>query len=42
MTTDGGGWTLFLSYFHTAKGDVKLDSTVMPTDPEKGASHMNL
>jgi hypothetical protein len=42
MKTDNGGWTLMLNYFHPANEDTKLDSTTMPTDPEKGNSHMNL
>ena len=29
MTTDGGGWTLFLAYKHNHYEDFDLDSTVL-------------
>ncbi len=29
MTTDGGGWTLFLAYKHNHYEDFDLDSTVI-------------
>jgi cysteine-rich repeat protein len=42
METDGGGWTLMLSYDHVAGNNDALGGGTLPTDPVHGYSHIYL
>jgi len=42
MDTDGGGWSLFYNFVHKPGELFDIDSEMLPTEPEKHKSYMDL